>query len=100
MNKQTEKHTEKTKVIFRKLPDGEIIALFPELPGTNDPATCLSYMHARHGSASGLYVLGKPAAPEESATLARELAGIGYIMETIKRFPATAYETRKRLAQS
>lgn len=31
------KDTEKTIVIFRKFLDGEVIALFPCLPGTNNP---------------------------------------------------------------
>ena len=44
----------KTKVIFRKLKDGDIIALFPELPGDMNPYhTCESYMHVgQHGAAS------------------------------------------------
>lgn len=40
----------KTKVIFRYW-KGATIALFPELPGTNDSDTCLSYMkESRHNS--------------------------------------------------
>ena len=36
---------EKTKVIFRKFIGGDVIALFPELPGDNSVLNCLNYMH-------------------------------------------------------
>lgn len=35
-----------TRVIFRKFKDGEIIALFPAIAGTNNYGdTCQSYVH-------------------------------------------------------
>ena len=68
----------KTKVIFRIFPKskgGEVIALFPEEPGTNDPRTCLSYVrNGQHGAAS--VDLGRSlrlATPEEYAPLKRHL---------------------------
>ena len=36
---------EKTKVVFRKFKDGEIIALFPEIEAAaGDKSACMSYM--------------------------------------------------------
>jgi hypothetical protein len=69
----------KTAVIFRKWhAGGDIIALFPELPGTADYNTCASYEHiGQHGAAvPPLERLTVPAKPEEYAELARELKGV------------------------
>ena len=69
-----------TKVIFRKFNDGEIIALFPTLIGTNDPYTCSSYMHTgQHGSATpDIVSVTSLATPDEYAGLLSELISIGY----------------------
>jgi hypothetical protein len=73
-----------TPVIFRKWPKsegGDIIALFPTEPGTNDPYDCSSYEHVgQHGSAdpNGLISRTKAATPEEYADLKKELKQIGY----------------------
>jgi hypothetical protein len=79
--------TDTTKVIFRIL-EGDVIAVFPELPGTNDPNTCQSYMHlGQHGSADP-YVGRRPATPAEYDavnTLAAELRRIGYKLVIRKR---------------
>jgi hypothetical protein len=96
----------KTKVIFRKFPSrqgGEVIALFPELPGTMDPHTCESYMHTgQHGAAS--VDLGRTlrlATPEEYEPLKRELesAPFNYVLEVVSRFPASARATRQSLTK-
>jgi hypothetical protein len=75
------------KVIFRKFKNGEIIALFPELPGSNKPSECLSYLHiGQHGSASiFLYTDCKLAKPEEYEELYNELIAIGYKLQIVKR---------------
>lgn len=75
----------KTKVIFRKFKNGEIIALFPELK--EGRGLILSYMHiGQHGDASPKIVMDtKPATPEEFAPLYNELTGIGYRLEVRKR---------------
>lgn len=75
----------KTKVIFRKFKNGEIIALFPELK--EGRGLILSYMHiGQHGDASPEIVTDtKPATPEEFAPLYNELTGIGYRLEVRKR---------------
>ena len=78
--------TEKTKVIFRKFPDGEVIALFPELPGDSDILNCLNYMHiGQHGNGEAL-LIGKPAKPEEYKELFDELTAIGYNLTVVSRF--------------
>lgn len=84
---QTIKET-KTKVIFRKFPDGEIIALFPELPGNNDPDTCLSYKrNRRYGAAyAGVDRTLKLDICATQLALFRELTLIGYNLTVVTRF--------------
>lgn len=88
-----------TKVIFRKFKEGDIIAMFPELPGTNKLDTCLSYMHiGQHGAASVfLYTNCKLATPEEYQPLFKELIAIGYKLKVVKRVTRQMY--LKRLEQ-
>ena len=94
----------KTKVIFRKFParhGGEVLALFPELPGTNDPHTCLSYQHTgQHGAASADIGRTLPlATPEEYAPLKRELESIGYALDVQTRFSSSARAIRQSLTR-
>ncbi len=73
---------EKTEVIFRKYPDGEIIALFPDITGS--PGFIESYLHVgQHGSANYNIVMRqtKPAKPAEYAELKEELEGLGYYLD-------------------
>ena len=81
------KDKEVTKVIFRIYPEGNIIALFPEI--ANDSyGNCLSYMHiGQHGGADYTYVvqLTKLATPEQYAPLLQELESIGYNLKVCKR---------------
>lgn len=93
-----------TVVIFRKFKSGnkEIIALFPELPGTNKwYADCMSYMHVgQHGAASvDLTVLTQPASPVEYADLKRELEGLGYDLKVELRFKAEHLTKRKQAVE-
>lgn len=86
------------KVIFRKFKTGEVIALFPEIPGDSDPMNCLSYMHVgQHGAASE-FITDRtyPAREEEFLPLKKELESIGYSLEVRKKFSRNDYETRKR----
>lgn len=87
-----------TKVIFRQFPDGEVIALFPELPGTIDPNTCLSYMHyGQHGSAdTGIVRNTYPCDPQDYESLLKELVSIGYNLKIVKRFASIDHNTRRR----
>jgi len=67
---------ELVRVVFRAFRDGDVIALFPDLPGTNDPRTCASYLHVgQHGSADYRAVIAdtRPARVPEYESLRREL---------------------------
>lgn len=87
------------RVIFRKFlgswTNGEIIALFPDLPDGR-PGMVLSYMHTgQHGAASMNLIGGeprttRPAKPEEYAALKAELEHLGpepYKLAVIQRTP-------------
>ena len=69
-----------TPVIFRKFKDGEVIALFPTLPGTRQSFTCQSYLHiGQHGPAD-LGIIQDTTRPtyDEYKDLLVELVSIGY----------------------
>lgn len=97
-----------TPVIFRKWKPrkefdeegGDIIALFPADPGTNDPYTCSSYEHiGQHGSADpqGVMQATVPAKPSEYADLKAELEGIGYAdLVEYSRLQPSFLEVRRR----
>ena len=91
----------KTKVVFRKFPDGDVIALFPELAGTYRYAQdCLSYMHVgQHGSASvDLVYSTKLATESEYSDLYNELTvehPFGYDLRVCKKFTYKDLLTRK-----
>lgn len=85
-----------TIVIFRKSRK-EIVALFPCHPGTNDPNTCLGYVHTgQHIDVPAANHGWTKATPEEYAPLKRELESIGYVL-TVKTRSCSAYrKTRVR----
>lgn len=95
----------KTIVIFRRFKDtGEIIALFPEIPATSNPAHLDSYMHVgQHGAAhhgvihDGTHPVHDPA---DYADLKRELESIGYTLDIRKKFPSGSYATRREALQT
>ncbi len=88
--------TAPTPVIFRVL-EGEVIALFPTVPGTRDPYTCESYMHVgQHGSAgAALSYTARLATPEEYAPLKRELEQLGYVLAVHGRMTHHHFAARK-----
>lgn len=91
-----------TPVIFRKFFDrGDVIALFPTLPGTRDPSTCESYQHIGQHSAASVelfYNDTMPAHSTEYLPLLRELERIGYDdLRIYKRYQQNF--TAERLAQ-
>lgn len=78
--------TDQTTVIFRKWPNGDILALFPEIEESTE--CCSSYMHiGQHGAAYYPHCIGitKPAAPQEYADLETELQAIGYSLKIQRR---------------
>lgn len=77
---------QKTRVIFRKWDNGDIIALFPDIP--THPGACLSYEHqGQHGGAQykGVMQITIPAAEPEYRALQQELTHIGYILEIVDK---------------
>jgi hypothetical protein len=83
-------------VVFRIWPakqGGDVIALFPTLPGDNKVGSVSSYQHVgQHGPADYTHVIAatRPATPEEYAPLARELAQVGYLLRVRRRARVTA----------
>jgi len=70
-----------TVVIFRKWPDGEILALFPGEPSDVVGRLCTSYQHiGQHSGAdyAGCMARTKRATAAEYAPLLKELRQIGY----------------------
>jgi len=87
-------------VIFRCFPGGEVLAVFPSLPGSHDwLRDCCSYQHVgQHGSCSLDYAqFTQPATPDEYADLKGELERIGYRLEVVKR--RTSPHNAARLAE-
>lgn len=77
----------KDKVIFRKFPEGDIIAYFPEIPSDGAGKFCQSYQHiGQHGGASPSLSITKAASPAEYASLKAELESLGYVLEIRTRW--------------
>ena len=86
----------KTKVIFKVL-EGEVIALFPELAGTNNPyRDCLSYAHIGQHSAADVRLASlKAATPAQYYRLQMELEHtVGYDLEIVTRFSRKMLQER------
>ena len=97
------KDKEKTKVIFRIWPDGDVIALFPQIAASNDGYTCQSYMHiGQHGGADTGIVkrATRLAKPKEYMPLLKELRQIGYNVQIAKRCRYTDQQMRIRQIQN
>ncbi len=90
------------KVIFRKWPKsegGEVIALFPEHPGSNEYEVA-SFMHiGQHGDASqDIMSHTKAATPAEYADLKRELEqGYGYKLKVAHKITAADLKQRRKI---
>ena len=92
---------EKTIVILRKWPDGDVIALFPEIPADNTGLCCLSYeLCGEHGAASAWHVIRKTklATPAEYADTKAALEKRGYELVIRKRVTAAMDDARHRAA--
>lgn len=90
--------TETTDVIFRKFPDGEVIALFPALPADCHLGHCLSYQSTgQHGAASvDLSRWTAPATETEFTPLKNELERIGYSLRICRRITQKQTNARQR----
>jgi hypothetical protein len=93
-----------TLVVFRRWRDnGDIIALFPELPADYQGHYCDAYEHVgQHGGADYLGVVQatKPVALDDAADLIQELQRIGYVLRPIKRASQKVHEARRATARS
>jgi hypothetical protein len=89
MATRKDKHlSEKTTVIFRKWPDGSIIALFPEDIADME-GNCTAYMHiGQHGAAdySSVIERTKPVHTKEFMELKKELETRGYNMNVMQKW--------------
>lgn len=96
-------------VMFRvsKDADREVAAVFPTLPGTNDPSTVTVYAHVgQHGSAPWSYVRDRtrPATEAEYAPLLREVRSIyeggpdPVRLRVVQRATRAMYDERRRAA--
>lgn len=87
----------KTLVVFRKF-EGEVTALFPFEPGSNNAYDMACYSHVgQHSTAGMLWVRKtKPAKLIESISLITELRQKGYKMKFGQRIPRNALEVRRK----
>lgn len=88
-----------TLVVFRvwKGKDGDVIALFPEIPYDIYGSECLSYEHVgQHGAANYYHVLDRTrrAKPDEYVDLKEELEGRGYQLTVTSRTPYRVHSER------
>lgn len=93
-----------TLVVFRRWRDnGDIIALFPELPADYQGRYCDAYEHVgQHGGADyqGVMQATRPVSLEDAADLILELERIGYVLRPITRASQRVHEARRATAPS
>ncbi len=91
---------EKTKTVFRIHPDGDVIALFPQIAASVEGYPCQSYMHVgQHGAAriNCVILQTRLAKPAEFNPLLKELKQLGYNPLIAKR--CTNYDRKIRELQ-
>jgi len=87
------------KTIYRIYPDGEVIALFPQISASVGGGLCESYMHiGQHSGATPQLVINRTrlATPKEYAPLQAELERIGYNPVSAKKFTRKDFEIRQQ----
>lgn len=89
-----------TKVIFRKFKDGDIIAIFPEIPASPHAHDCLSYqIIGEHSSCWPILIIpeSSPATPSEYGPIMRVLTHIrGYKLKVLKRYNHMYYYSLRK----
>jgi hypothetical protein len=88
-------------VVFRRWRNGDVIALFPELPSDLSGNHCDAYEHVgQHGGADyhGVIRATRPCSLSEATDLAAELRTIGYELKPVKRVSHVHHERRRRTA--
>ena len=96
--------TEVTRVLFRRFrgkDGGDVIAMFPDHPGTNSPYTCESYQHMGQHCWCDTGIVRretKPARMHEADVmdLFNELTRIGYRLQVRQRIPSDSLSIRKQ----
>jgi len=91
--------TKETKVIFRAYKDdGEIIAMFPEEVGTDDPYTCASFQRGRHYTCypSGLVQITTSVEPEKYQILKEQLESMNYKLKVVSKLHPSYFEVRQQ----
>jgi hypothetical protein len=86
----------KTKVVFRKSRH-EVLAIFPEIPGTVSGNDCMCYAHIGQHSACCPFIHRRGyrlATPEEYAPLKSELEAIGYTLQVVQVISPAMTRTR------
>jgi hypothetical protein len=79
--------TDRTRVIFRVYPNGDVLAIMPDTNDHWDQVSCYQHMGQHgHGVYSVMMSTTRPATPEEYAPLLRELESIGYRVDVRKRY--------------
>lgn len=94
--------TEKTRVVFRVWPNGDVIALFPQIADSYDGRTCSSYEHIGQHSAADTFCVVRQtrlAKPKGYRELAKELKGFGYKLVVGKKCTARDREIRQNMAK-
>lgn len=90
----------RTPVLFR-VHDGEVVALFPELPHSPTGYDCVAYAHEgqHHGADySQVVANSRPATVGEYAPLLQELRNVGYIPYVVARASRAMHDARARAA--
>lgn len=75
------------RVIFRMF-QGEVIALFPDLPGDTNPAHCTCFVHiGQHSAANITHVINhsRPCTYDERRPLLNELTSAPYNYKLVER---------------
>lgn len=88
--------------IFRIDREGNVYALFPELPADNYGRFCTCFQHIGQHSAAdyhGCIANSRPAKPEEYADLKAELEQRGYELAIRKRATSGMHEKRRQFAR-
>ena len=93
--------TETTIVIFRMDKEGNVFALFPELPADNFGTYCTCFQHIGQHCAADYYgciAESRPATPAEYAELETELRQRGYVVEVRQRATYAMHQRCRKLA--
>jgi len=93
--------TESTVVIFRMDKEGNVFALFPELPADYQGVYCTCFQHVGQHCAADYYACiaeSRPATPAEYADLEAELQQRGYDLEVRQRATYAMHQRRRQLA--